>query len=267
MAAETVFPAIHETSEKCVIPLNVNLQVSGFSCDTNTRHYVENKLVPVAKTLPISGSKTKEWQLCLEEEGLLELRDGVVHSQMQGRRSQRRKKYKGPFNVDEILPRELQEVIQELDGDGDDDYPWVAGLGKMDAEDPDFLYPGLGVQSGLKEKVSRRRRKTSQSGVECGVCGKVSPNVGELRKHQRAHSIEKPFKCPLSNCDFRTRHPHNVKHHMRSHTDERPWVCGICGIRMKTKDQLSSHQWRKHNDEKPLSCNLCQSWRGCQSRF
>ena len=93
-------------------------------------------------------------------------------------------------------------------------------------------------------------------GVSCPECGFLSPNKGELHKHMRKHTPDKPYGCPVEGCTFRTRYPGNIKHHLPSHKDERPFGCDKCDLKFKTKSQLSTHSL-VHNTVKPFACEIC----------
>ena len=95
-----------------------------------------------------------------------------------------------------------------------------------------------------------------EGGVKCDECGFLSPNRGELHKHMRKHTPDKPYICPVEGCDFRTRYPGNIKHHLPSHKNDRPYACSQCDLTFKTKSQLTTHML-VHNSTKPFECEEC----------
>ena len=97
---------------------------------------------------------------------------------------------------------------------------------------------------------------TDKMGVDCHLCGFVSPNKGELNKHLRKHSSEKPYACPVEGCNFRTRYPGNIKHHLPVHCEDRPFACDKCDLKFKTKNQLNTH-FLVHSRTKPFVCDTC----------
>jgi hypothetical protein len=128
-------------------------------------------------------------------------------------------------------------------------------------------------------------------------CGKQSGFKKYIEQHERdCHSDEKPFPCPHSGCNFRTKRMGNLNDHLKSskhspdhqplrknssiscrfpgcsarlgskhtlglhfvraHTNERPFPCpeSDCEFRGKTKCDISTHIRRSHSDERPFSC-------------
>ena len=57
------------------------------------------------------------------------------------------------------------------------------------------------------------------------MCKQCFNQAGSLKKHERIHSGEKPFKCKTCNASFR--HSLTLNNHERTHTRERPFKAKI----------------------------------------
>jgi uncharacterized Zn-finger protein len=97
-----------------------------------------------------------------------------------------------------------------------------------------------------------KRKRTQQH--ECDVCEKRFSDSGNLTKHMRIHTNEKPYECDM--CEKRFRYSGNLKLHMRIHTKEKPYECDVCEKRFTQSGSLNTHM-RIHTKEKPYECDVC----------
>ncbi|CAL8353607.1 unnamed protein product [Boreogadus saida] len=67
---------------------------------------------------------------------------------------------------------------------------------------------------------------------------------------------EKPFTCPMENCDRRFSRSDELNRHIRIHTGHKPFQCRICLRSFSRSDHLTTHT-RTHTGEKPFSCDVC----------
>jgi uncharacterized Zn-finger protein len=63
----------------------------------------------------------------------------------------------------------------------------------------------------LSENFINRRRFT------CQFCQKGFNSLSHLQRHERIHSGDKPFSCPIENCPSRFSRHDNMMQHYRTH--------------------------------------------------
>ena len=87
----------------------------------------------------------------------------------------------------------------------------------------------------------------------CSVCGKRFKSCGDLHKHSRTHTGERPFQCDFAACGKRFTTANILKVHRRTHTGERPYKCPVCGKSFASHTNLKNHG-RLHSGERPFVC-------------
>lgn len=93
-------------------------------------------------------------------------------------------------------------------------------------------------QESNPAQSSRRRRRN----LNCTQCDKVFTHRGDLNKHLRTHSGERPYECPHPNCTKRFAHSSNLRRHTVVHSGDKPFNCDKCGRNFNRKDKLQLHQ-------------------------
>ena len=85
-------------------------------------------------------------------------------------------------------------------------------------------YSGKMDSKKVASKKSLIERTSEQNRFICSKCDKVFAFAKNLKRHERAHTDEKPFSC--SKCDYKCRSSSDLKKHdERIHSDKKPFSC------------------------------------------
>ncbi|XP_074538840.1 zinc finger protein 1035 [Halichoeres trimaculatus] len=120
-------------------------------------------------------------------------------------------------------------------------------------------YPCL--QCGKKFKKHAHligHKVTHQKKVQCTVCKKIFPTIGELIQHRRLHPKRGKLKCPYCNVEYD--HPSHLLRHVRSHQKQEENATKH-EDRLEVKKQQSVERVEeKEEDSRPKEhqCSLCK---------
>ncbi|XP_031639325.1 zinc finger protein 358-like [Contarinia nasturtii] len=102
------------------------------------------------------------------------------------------------------------------------------------------------AQKSLNQKKERR--------VKCSHCDYTTYYIGNLEKHIRTHSGEKPFQCDRCNNCFRQRS--TLKRHMKVHAKEFPFHCPNCYRGFYQEIDEDAHE--KVCKTRRYECHICK---------
>nr|XP_023013863.1 zinc finger protein 91-like isoform X1 [Leptinotarsa decemlineata] len=111
------------------------------------------------------------------------------------------------------------------------------------------------VPCGTTEKEKRSQPLVSSKenlGHRCKICLKTFPFRSVLINHEKCHSNNKSFKCPICFKFLKT----NLERHMKVHSEERPFECSVCKKRFRIRDQMYKHM-KIHAVDPTFVCSIC----------
>ena len=88
-----------------------------------------------------------------------------------------------------------------------------------------------------RHKVSHNKDSRA---YECKYCEKRFGTSGNLAKHYRTHTGDKPYKCEV--CEKKFNHISNLNRHKRTHTGEKRFYCSYCDRNFSQSSNKSTHE-------------------------
>ncbi|PRD19382.1 UNVERIFIED_CONTAM: Kr-h1 [Trichonephila clavipes] len=102
-----------------------------------------------------------------------------------------------------------------------------------------FQYKLYSDSFGTLEKNSKDLYKAVGKHYYCLLCSYTSLVKGNMIRHLRTHTNERPHSCPICNKGFITKE--SCQLHIRIHSGEQPHVCNICGKAFSQRGNYKRH--------------------------
>lgn len=96
----------------------------------------------------------------------------------------------------------------------------------------------------LLDEESQRLIRLEDS--QCDICLKTLSSRNALKMHYRCHTGERPFKCPVDECEMAFTKNGDLNRHMLIHTNAKPFPCSFCGVFFRQRSHLKQHTKRHH---------------------
>ncbi|KAH8328142.1 hypothetical protein KR067_004474, partial [Drosophila pandora] len=108
----------------------------------------------------------------------------------------------------------------------------------------------------MSENLRKSDNQNFKDAFQCPHCPKRCKLRGNLLKHIRLHSGERPYKCESCQSSFKDKT--TLKQHSRIHTGERPYQCSECSQSFPYSSSLRDHMLG-HSGSRPYKCTECSS--------
>ncbi|NXE28907.1 ZBT17 protein, partial [Ardeotis kori] len=131
----------------------------------------------------------------------------------------------------------------------------TAALGRREGAGVPVPVPTLAEPLLLSGNLKRHLRiHSGEKPYVCVHCQRQFADPGALQRHVRIHTGEKPCQCLI--CGKAFTQASSLIAHVRQHTGEKPYVCERCGKRFVQSSQLANHI-RHHDNIRPHKCTVC----------
>lgn len=101
----------------------------------------------------------------------------------------------------------------------------------------------------IGHKIVHQRR------IQCTVCKKILPTIGELIQHRSSHLKRGTLQCP--DCTMQFQHPAHLLRHLKTHKNREDKALHV-EERTESKHQQSLEPVKEQDEPKQIQCSLCK---------
>ncbi|XP_064463549.1 histone-lysine N-methyltransferase PRDM9-like [Ornithodoros turicata] len=112
-------------------------------------------------------------------------------------------------------------------------------------------------QGEVNEEDNGNKEGCRGSVFKCTLCGSLFASEEYLNRHNTAKHPSKGIKHRCTFCDYSSDKTNNVKAHERTHTGEKPYVCPLCCKGFAQKGNMETHWKKLHAREREYECSTC----------
>ncbi|XP_031619472.1 uncharacterized protein LOC116338402 [Contarinia nasturtii] len=114
----------------------------------------------------------------------------------------------------------------------------------------------LNPQSIKNKKSIWSNRMQVKKRLKCRLCEYSSNLMGNINRHMRIHTGDRPYQCDI--CDKGFTQLHNMKKHKVTHTDEIPFYCRGCFNGFSRRADRETHE--KVCKYRRYECHICKKF-------
>lgn len=103
----------------------------------------------------------------------------------------------------------------------------------------------LSTESSLNNHIEYVHERRETENHVCEICGRGFPRKRSLQRHLGTHSTERPFVCPIKDCESTFKSNEGLRTHVKRHngTLVKRFCCTICPFKGITRHRLQVHSF------------------------